>query len=157
MRSTAGEDRAAGLRQLSGFASGSREGRNPKTGDKVDVPPKKVPYFKPGKELKELINRDDERQEVRPRTRSIRSPASPLRRETGGPPLVPLAALLRDGRETLDCCVFCQPRTDGDTGAERNPLIVFDGSLAYVILNRYPYNNGHLMVVPHRHLPSLVD
>src|SRR5499425_320265 len=29
-----------------------RKGRNPKTGDKVDVPPKKVPYFKPGKELK---------------------------------------------------------------------------------------------------------
>jgi len=37
-----------------------RKGRNPKTGDKVDVPPKKVPYFKPGKELKELINRDTE-------------------------------------------------------------------------------------------------
>jgi len=37
-----------------------RKGRNPKTGDKVDVPPKKVPYFKPGKELKELINRDSE-------------------------------------------------------------------------------------------------
>src|SRR5687767_4815193 len=33
-----------------------RKGRNPKTGDKVDVPPKKVPYFKPGKELKDLIN-----------------------------------------------------------------------------------------------------
>ena len=32
-------------------------GRNPKTGEKVDVPPKKIPYFKPGKELKELINR----------------------------------------------------------------------------------------------------
>jgi integration host factor subunit beta len=32
--------------------------RNPKTGDRVDVPPKKVPYFKPGKELKELINRE---------------------------------------------------------------------------------------------------
>jgi integration host factor subunit beta len=37
-----------------------RKGRNPKTGDKVDVPPKKVPYFKPGKELKELINREVE-------------------------------------------------------------------------------------------------
>src|SRR4051795_1724369 len=37
-----------------------RKGRNPKTGDKVDVPPKKVPYFKPGKELKELINRETE-------------------------------------------------------------------------------------------------
>ena len=37
-----------------------RKGRNPKTGDKVDVPPKKVPYFKPGKELKELINQSSE-------------------------------------------------------------------------------------------------
>ena len=34
-----------------------RKGRNPKTGDRVDVPPKRVPYFKPGKELRELINR----------------------------------------------------------------------------------------------------
>lgn len=35
-----------------------RKGRNPKTGDRVDVPPKRVPYFKPGKGLKELINRE---------------------------------------------------------------------------------------------------
>jgi integration host factor subunit beta len=33
-----------------------RKGRNPKTGARVDVPPKRVPYFKPGKELKDLIN-----------------------------------------------------------------------------------------------------
>jgi integration host factor subunit beta len=43
-----------------------RKGRNPKTGDKVDVPPKKVPYFKPGKELKELINRGAEAAEAAP-------------------------------------------------------------------------------------------
>ncbi len=33
-----------------------RIGRNPKTGAKVDVPAKKIPYFKPSKELKDLIN-----------------------------------------------------------------------------------------------------
>ena len=33
-----------------------RLGRNPKTGDKVEVPAKKVPYFKPGKELKTLLD-----------------------------------------------------------------------------------------------------
>jgi integration host factor subunit beta len=33
-----------------------RVGRNPKTGARVEVPPKKVPYFKPSKELKDLIN-----------------------------------------------------------------------------------------------------
>ena len=51
--------------ELRGFGSfrirqrESRKGRNPKTGVKVDVPAKKVPYFKPGKELKELINREE--------------------------------------------------------------------------------------------------
>src|SRR5437667_8772026 len=52
--------------ELRGFGSfrlrqrESRKGRNPKTGDKVDVPPKRVPYFKPGKELKDLINRESD-------------------------------------------------------------------------------------------------
>jgi len=49
--------------ELRGFGSfrirrrASRTGRNPKTGQGVVVPAKKVPYFKPGKELRELINR----------------------------------------------------------------------------------------------------
>lgn len=34
----------------------ARAGRNPKTGEKVQVPAKRIPYFKPGRELKELIN-----------------------------------------------------------------------------------------------------
>ena len=34
----------------------SRVGRNPKTGARVDVPPKRIPYLKPSKELKDLIN-----------------------------------------------------------------------------------------------------
>ncbi len=51
--------------ELRGFGSfrlrrrEARKGRNPKTGEKVDVPSKRVPYFKPGKELKQLINRTD--------------------------------------------------------------------------------------------------
>lgn len=39
-----------------------RKGRNPKTGDRVEVPSKRVPYFKPGKELKQLINREPDAQ-----------------------------------------------------------------------------------------------
>jgi integration host factor subunit beta len=35
-----------------------RVGRNPKTGDRVEVPPKKIPFFKPSKELKDMVNRD---------------------------------------------------------------------------------------------------
>jgi len=33
-----------------------RTGRNPKTGAKVDVPPKRIPFFKPSKELKDFVN-----------------------------------------------------------------------------------------------------
>jgi len=33
-----------------------RTGRNPKTGAKVEVPPKKIPFFKPSKELKDYVN-----------------------------------------------------------------------------------------------------
>lgn len=46
------------LRGFGSFRIRSREariGRNPKTGDRVDVPAKLIPYFKPGKELKELL------------------------------------------------------------------------------------------------------
>ena len=48
--------------ELRGFGSfkvkdrRSREGRNPKTGDKVSVAAKRVPYFKAGKELRERVN-----------------------------------------------------------------------------------------------------
>ncbi len=48
--------------ELRGFGSfrirhrGPRIGRNPKTGAKVQVPPKRIPYFKPGKDLRELLN-----------------------------------------------------------------------------------------------------
>src|SRR5579863_4672868 len=35
-----------------------RVGRNPKTGARVDVPAKRIPYFKPSKELKDLVNSD---------------------------------------------------------------------------------------------------
>ena len=48
--------------ELRGFGSfrvrerNTRKGRNPKTGEAVDIPAKRVAYFKPGKDLKELIN-----------------------------------------------------------------------------------------------------
>src|ERR1044071_3840203 len=55
-------------------------------------------------------------------------------------------------------------RTDRDDGCiffpesqppENTSRVVFEGRACYVILNLYPYNNGHLMVVPRRHLGSL--
>ncbi len=49
-------------------------------------------------------------------------------------------------------CVFC----DAQQG-EQAALIVYRGGTCYVILNLYPYNNGHLMVVPNRHIASLAS
>ena len=54
--------RAGDKIEIRGFGSfrtrqrNSRIGRNPKTGDRVDVPAKKIPFFKPSKELKDLVN-----------------------------------------------------------------------------------------------------
>lgn len=49
-------------------------------------------------------------------------------------------------------CVFCGVQADQDTVQN---LIVYRGQNAYVILNRYPYTSGHIMVVPNSHQPSL--
>lgn len=52
--------------EIRGFGSfrtrhrNSRVGRNPKTGERVDVPAKDIPYFKPSKELKDLVNSGQE-------------------------------------------------------------------------------------------------
>lgn len=57
-----GSLKSGGKVELRGFGSfrlrerSSRQGRNPKTGKSVYVPAKQVPYFKPGKELRDLVN-----------------------------------------------------------------------------------------------------
>ena len=49
-------------------------------------------------------------------------------------------------------CIFCdKPAEDRD--AEN--LIVHRGRLAFVMLNRYPYNNGHMLVVPYDHVATI--
>jgi ATP adenylyltransferase len=51
-------------------------------------------------------------------------------------------------------CIFCDKPAAGDDAAS---LIVHRGRTNFVILNAFPYNNGHLMVVPYRHLGRLSD
>jgi ATP adenylyltransferase len=51
-------------------------------------------------------------------------------------------------------CLFCSRLAEADAP---DNLILHRGPRAFVILNRYPYTNGHLMVVPNEHQPSLED
>src|SRR4030095_7998739 len=50
-------------------------------------------------------------------------------------------------------CIFCIPRASID----REPLVVHVTGRAFVIRNKFPYNSGHLMVVPQRHVARLAD
>src|SRR6478672_473098 len=45
--------------------------------------------------------------------------------------------------DELDRCIFCEPEEE---------LLVHSGEHALVVLNKYPYSSGHLLVAPHRHL-----
>ena len=168
MRCTAARRSSCAGSAASGCAGASRaRDATRRPGDKVDVPPKKVPYFKPGKELKELINREPE---------APLSPGLPRRRPAtpdtdlagvyagagayGARAAAPMDHLwspwrldIRDRRRTAsDGCVFCDASS---TAGEQSDLIVFRGPTCFVILNLYPYNNGHLMVVPNRHIAPL--
>jgi ATP adenylyltransferase len=57
------------------------------------------------------------------------------------------------GGQKKSGCVFCDaPRPPGP-----DSLVVFEGSACYVVLNLYPYNNGHVMVVPYRHVARFAE
>jgi ATP adenylyltransferase len=51
-------------------------------------------------------------------------------------------------------CIFCDKVAEGP-GADRRNLILWRGTHTFVILNLYPYNSGHLRVVPYRHLADV--
>ncbi|HYU47971.1 MAG TPA: HIT domain-containing protein [Terriglobales bacterium] len=55
------------------------------------------------------------------------------------------------GAEQANGCIFCNAPKESDQKA----LIVHRGIQCYVILNTYPYTNGHLMIVPYAHLDEL--
>ena len=76
--------RAGDKIEIRGFGSfrtrqrNPRIGRNPKTGERVEVPAKKIPFFKPSKELKDLVNEGDGIVPV--------TPATPVPPTTSAPP-----------------------------------------------------------------------
>lgn len=51
-------------------------------------------------------------------------------------------------------CVFCNMLEAQD---DRSLLILRRGQRAFLVLNKYPYNNGHLMAIPYRHVDTLED
>src|SRR3974390_63276 len=52
-----------------------------------------------------------------------------------------------------DGVIFCA--AVADTGHDRERLVVYRATHHVVMLNRYPYTSGHLMIVPHEHVASL--
>jgi ATP adenylyltransferase len=58
-----------------------------------------------------------------------------------------------EASRTTPDCIFCAAAES----PERDPLVVHTGTRAFVILNKFPYNNGHLMVVPRRHAARLSE
>lgn len=53
-------------------------------------------------------------------------------------------------------CIFCEKPKE-ERNRDRENLILFRGDRSFVMMNLYPYNNGHLMVVPCRHVYSITD
>ena len=51
-------------------------------------------------------------------------------------------------------CIFC---TKPAENSDKKNFILYRGNLCFVIMNFYPYNNGHLMVVPYRHVAELAE
>lgn len=53
-----------------------------------------------------------------------------------------------------DQCVFCLPE---HTDEDEERLVLFRGRWNFVIMNKFPYNNGHIMVTPFRHIMDICD
>jgi len=56
--------------------------------------------------------------------------------------------ILDNTDKNRDDCIFCVRNI---TGEDRARLILYRGEHAFVVMNKYPYTNGHLMVAPYRH------
>ena len=53
-----------------------------------------------------------------------------------------------------DGCIFC---TKPQQNSDKENYILYRGSYCFVLMNLYPYNNGHLMVIPYQHTSDILD
>jgi ATP adenylyltransferase len=51
-------------------------------------------------------------------------------------------------------CIFCDKPKEGN---DKKNLILYKGETSFIIMNRYPYSNGHLMAVPYRHINNMSE
>ena len=58
---------------------------------------------------------------------------------------------VRTPRSASEGCIFCDKPAAGDDAEQ---LIVFRGAQAFVMMNLYPYNNGHILMAPYQHEPD---
>lgn len=58
------------------------------------------------------------------------------------------------GQRRTPGCFFCQDRRSSPRKDKKN-LLLYRSRHTFLVLNRYPYTNGHLMLAPNRHVPSL--
>ncbi len=58
-------------------------------------------------------------------------------------------------RDRGEGCIFCELAQTGTPEEDRERLLLYRGENCYVLLNRFPYNNGHLMIIPYRHTGDL--
>src|SRR5512136_2099718 len=56
-----------------------------------------------------------------------------------------------------DGCIFCDFPAEEGEAADRRNLVVHRSPMYFTILNRFPYNSGHVMVVPRAHLSRMED
>ncbi len=58
------------------------------------------------------------------------------------------------GKKSEEGCVFCRLASE-----EPSPesLVLYRGRYSYIVMNKYPYNSGHLMVIPYKHTSTIED
>ena len=64
-------------------------------------------------------------------------------------------AYIKENHRRVGCFLCDLPALD--PSQDRESLIVARGELAFVILNKFPYNSGHVLVAPYRHVPNYQD
>ncbi|BFN37234.1 HIT family protein [Fidelibacter multiformis] len=61
---------------------------------------------------------------------------------------------IRRDKSEEEKCIFCQKPSEDD---DEENLIVYRGKYTFVLMNLFPYNNGHLMIAPYRHTSDFLS